>query len=86
MWDELYGSEGKAQVTFLRYFLFLNNELKYKTKIQVHACIVEYLASLTEEDRQALTTCLYDDMCHLARYAWNQVTSYFTYSAPSSCS
>ena len=52
---------------------------------QVYAIILEFLATLDEEDRDRIKYILYDDMCHLAPYAHNvlkkrrtQLTEFFT--------
>ena len=36
---------------------------------QVHGIITDWLSTLTEKSRERLRFALYDDMCHLSRFA-----------------
>jgi hypothetical protein len=38
---------------------------------QVYGVFIEYLSQLPDEERERLKDLIYDDNCHLARYATN---------------
>lgn len=68
--DELWGSEGKAQVTSSVIppppsFLLLI--------IQVFAIVIEWMSNLPKEVLDNLDTVMYDDMCHLSKFSRNPV-------------
>lgn len=39
---------------------------------QVFGVVIEYLSQLPDSERERLTDLIYDDNCHLARYATNK--------------
>ena len=82
LWDELFGSESISQVCALGLNFFIYN--KQTICLQVYGVVIEYLSQLPQKDRERLTDLIYDDNCHLARFAQrknlrakNEVTKFF---------